>query len=100
MLGRLESVVAGCAVSALSRIARSSWVHSPMAILQKVASAKTAMVFPRYSLKSSELNDLDENTTKISTMKRRRTKMNKHKLKKRKKKLRYNTKISRGRVTH
>jgi hypothetical protein len=40
-----------------------------------------------------------ENLWLSSTMKKRRMKMNKHKLKKRRKKLRYNTKSSRGRLT-
>mmetsp|Transcript_27421 Transcript_27421/g.26221 ORF Transcript_27421/g.26221 Transcript_27421/m.26221 type:complete len:137 (-) Transcript_27421:236-646(-) len=46
----------------------------------------------------NELESLEENAIWFgSTMKKRRAKMNKHKLKKRKKSLRMNTKISRGR---
>jgi hypothetical protein len=45
----------------------------------------------------NELESLEENAIWFgSTMKKRRAKMNKHKLKKRKKSLRMNTKISRG----
>jgi hypothetical protein len=82
----LGHVLAGIRVNAANSSSSSSGVGSQLAA--QVNRLKIAL--------DETLDVVMDNIWAISTMKRRRSKMNKHKLKKRRKKLRMNTKLSRN----
>jgi hypothetical protein len=82
----LGDVLAGIRVNAANSSSSSSGVGSQLAA--QVNRLKIAL--------DETLDVVMDNIWAISTMKRRRSKMNKHKLKKRRKKLRMNTKLSRN----
>jgi len=75
----------------------SSKIFPQISIREAMNHIKKSM-FVNQSSETSELfvNDEDDSMWATSTLKRRRSKMNKHKLRKRRKLLQKNTKISRG----
>jgi len=75
----------------------SSKIFPQISIREAMNNIKKSM-FVNQSSETNELfvNDEDDSMWATSTLKRRRSKMNKHKLRKRRKLLQKNTKISRG----
>ena len=94
----------------LLRLAFAPSLHLPAAPLQILVKTCTAHLWDKISWSHGLTGDRthdeegeeeegltkEEGVWRVSTFKRRRTKMNRHKLKKRRKKLRLNTKISRS----
>jgi hypothetical protein len=79
----------------LQRVVQIHWpdlMNGPGSLLGLLNNAVSPSVIHEISVNSV----LDAAIWRVSTFKRRRTKMNRHKLKKRRKKLRLNTKISRS----
>lgn len=81
----------------LSLAPKSTILKSPLEYVIQNSKNKTNVNRLLETMKSQEaISDIFSGIYLSSTMKKRSTKMNKHKLKKRRKLLRMNTKVSRG----
>jgi hypothetical protein len=74
----------------------SSKIFPHISIREAMNNIKKSMFVNQSSETNELVNDDDDSMWATSTLKRRRSKMNKHKLRKRRKLLQKNTKISRG----